>query len=221
MRPKVITTAVMTDDADGIAVAQAVASATTMTLNGDLVTNGIATIANAQLVGITSSGNDNGITFTVAGTDADDKTVSQAVTGASGGVATSTMYFKTVTSVTTSGAVAGTAAVGTLAADGLITRSGPVNWRQSPFNMSLSAELTAGTGGTFGAQYTVDAPEAAYTNEIATDGNWQDVAGLDPDVVSTTDDSNLAFPVRLVRGKFSTGSTDMVVKFTFMQGQNG
>jgi len=221
MRPQVITTAVMSNNADGIAESQAVGSATTMELDGALASGGVATLANAQLVGITSDGNDTGITFTVAGTDPNGTTISEAVTGVNGAVATSTFYFKTVTSITTSGAVATTALVGTLAADGMVTKPVPVNWRQSPFNMSLSGDLTAGTGGTFGMQYTVDGPEDSYTNSFGQDANWRDVVGLDPDDVSTDDDSNIAFPVRAVRGKFSAGSTDMVVKFTIIQGQNG
>jgi len=223
MRPNVITTAVMSNDADGIAQSQAVGSATTMTLNGVLANAAgtIATLTNAQLVGITSGGNDTGITFTVVGLDANGISISDVITGVNGAVATGTLYFKTVTSITTSGAVATTALAGTLAADGLVTQAVPVNWRQSPFNMSLSGDLTAGTGGTFGMQYTVDNPEASYTDSFNTDANWRDVVGLDPDSISTDDDSNIAFPVRAVRGKFSTGSTDMVVKFTIIQGQNG
>ena len=222
MRPQVVTTAVMSNDANGISVSQAVASATTMTITGALATGGVATLANAQKVGITCGGNDTGITYTVVGADADGTEISEAVTGVNGAVATSTAYFKTVTSITTSGAVATVAEVGTLASDGLVTPSIPVNWRQTPFNMSVSGDLTAGTGGTFGGQYTVDSPQdETYTQSLSVDANWRDVVGLDPDVVSTDDDSNIAFPVRVVRGKFSTGSTDMVVKFTFIQGQNG
>lgn len=221
MRPIVLTTAVMSDDADGIAQSQAVAGATAMDLNGALVSSGVGILANAQLIGITSDSNDTGITFTVAGAGANGESISEAVTGASGGVATSTLYFKTVTSVTTSGSVATTAFVGTLAADGLVTKAVPVNWRQSPFNMTLSSELTAGTGGTFGMQYTVDAPQDVYSNSWGVDANWRDAVGLDPDTVSTTSDTNILVPVRGIRGKFGTGSTDMVVKNTIIQGQNG
>jgi len=221
MKPQIQTTAVMTNDPNGIAESQAVASATTMVLDGDLVSGGVATLANAQIVGITSGGNDTGITFTIVGTDASGFTVSDVVTGVSGAVASSVLYFKTVTSITTSGAVATTALAGTLAADGLLTKPIPTNWRQSPFNMSLTAELTTGTGGTFGMQYTMDDPEGSYTTNWGANANWRDCNGLDPDTVSSTDDTNILVPIRGIRGKFSTGSTDMVVKFTIIQGQNG
>ena len=79
-----------------------------ITLNGSLVTAGVATFAAAQLVTLVSGGNDAGITFTITGTDADGNTVTNDVTGAGIGTATSSKHFKTVTGITHTGSVAGT-----------------------------------------------------------------------------------------------------------------
>ncbi len=216
MKPKAITTATISIDDNGICELQTIASATTMALDGDLVTGGVGIIANAQLITIESVGNDSGITFAVVGTDADNNPVNETITGPNATTAESTVYFKTVTSITTSGATADDVNVGPLGLSGLHAQSVPVNWRQSPFNMSISAE-ELNDGGTASAQYTVDDPTATYTNGYSSDANWQNVVGLT--TVTATDDSNIAFPVRAVRGILTVGDADSTWKFTFMQGQ--
>ena len=218
MRARVITTAVLSNDDNGICALQTIGSATTMALDGALVSGGVATMAEAQIITLDSVGNDAGITFTVAGADADGTTHSEAVTGGNATTAVTTVYFKTVTSITTSGATADDVKVGPLAANGMVTKSVPMNWRQSPFNMSLSAEELV-NGATTSAQYTVDAPQDTYTNSYSDDANWRNVVGLNG--LTATDDSNIAFPVRSVRGIITTGTTTATWKFTFIQGQNG
>lgn len=84
------------------------------------LSNGYTTIsmydptkAVARNVRITSGGNDTGITFTVAGYDLYGYPQTEAITGASGAVASGKKAFKFVTSITPSGAVASTASAGT------------------------------------------------------------------------------------------------------------
>ncbi|MCP3924486.1 MAG: hypothetical protein GY714_18085 [Desulfobacterales bacterium] len=103
-------------DPDGLAEAQAVSGAGALTLNGALIVDGTFTADYARRIGILSAGNDSGITFTIVGTDADGFAISEAVTGASAapGTAESVLYFKTVASVTASGAAAGNVSVGTV-----------------------------------------------------------------------------------------------------------
>jgi hypothetical protein len=69
----------------------------------------------AGRVAVTSGGNDLGITFTITGTDITGTTISEVLTGASGGVATSVLSYATVTSVRTSAAAASTVEVGSSA----------------------------------------------------------------------------------------------------------
>lgn len=90
-------------------IAVSAASAAAVTVG----TNGTVTADKPRQVIFTSGGNDTGITFTIYGTDWNDDYLSQAVTGASGGVATSSMNFKTISQIVTSGAVATTLTVGT------------------------------------------------------------------------------------------------------------
>ena len=103
-------------DADGLSTAATIGSATTLTLNGTLIADSKYTTGDSigQIITILSAGNDTGITFTVAGTDASGAALSEAVTGANADTASSTGYFNTVDSITTSAASAGDVSAGVL-----------------------------------------------------------------------------------------------------------
>lgn len=74
---------------------------------------GTATLDVARQIIFTSGGNDTGITIVPTGTDWAGNTISESVTGASGGAATTLLSYATITSVTTSAAVATTMTIGT------------------------------------------------------------------------------------------------------------
>lgn len=74
---------------------------------------GTATLDVARQVIITSGGNDTGVTFTINGTDWANTAITENLTGASGGAATSALNYKTVTSVSSNGAIATTLTIGT------------------------------------------------------------------------------------------------------------
>lgn len=96
----------------GTVSASASPGAGAILINGTLASGGVATLGAAQLVTLVSGGNDSGITFTITGTDADGEAQTEVVTGANAGTATSTKYFKTVTSITHTGSVATTLSSG-------------------------------------------------------------------------------------------------------------
>lgn len=74
---------------------------------------GTATQDYARQVIITSAGDDSANTFTITGTDWNNSIISERLTGANAGAATSVLSYKTVTSITSSAAVATTLTVGT------------------------------------------------------------------------------------------------------------
>jgi len=106
---------------NNIAASQSPAAAA-LTINGSLASGGVATLLEARNVIITSGGNDSGITFAVVGTDIFGSALTETITGANTGVATGAKAFKTITSVTPSGAAAGTVKVGTGVKFGLGTK---------------------------------------------------------------------------------------------------
>jgi hypothetical protein len=99
-------------DADGISTAASVGNNAALTIGGALASGGSVTNASGRQVTILSAGNDSGISFTVVGTDVNGSALSETVTGANAGTATSSGYFKTVTSITAVGNPAGNVSAG-------------------------------------------------------------------------------------------------------------
>lgn len=99
--------------ANNIALSQSVVGAANVTINGALASGGVATLDVPRRVLITSAGNDSGVTFTIYGTTFNNVSVSEAVTGANIGTAVSTVDFKTVTRVATSGSTGAAITIGT------------------------------------------------------------------------------------------------------------
>ncbi len=112
-------------DANAIAAAQTLSGAASVTLNGVLVSGGVATIKqtgkdsagrdysqHGQVVTITSVGNDSGVTFTVTGKDQDGQTITATIAGANAGAATVAGYWSEVSAVSSDGATAADIEVG-------------------------------------------------------------------------------------------------------------
>ena len=108
----VITTTAL--DADGLSTAAAVGNNAALTLGGALTSGGAYTAdtGTARQITLLSAGDDSGITFTVVGTDVNGDALSETVTGANAGTATSTGYFATVSSITAVGNPAGNMSAG-------------------------------------------------------------------------------------------------------------
>jgi len=224
MRPKQINMAVLTDDDNGICVSQtpAAGGVQSLTLNGALVSGGIASTTNgtAQPVTATWAGADAARTLTITYVSQDGHTHTGTIAGANGAASNSTVFAVSVSAVSIDDDSAGAVEVGFVAANGAVTQSIPVNRRQSPFNMSLFFDLTAGTM-TLSAQYSEDPPNnpaITYANGYAADAIWRDVAGLTD--VTADDNSNLAFPVESVRFIQTVGSATGTCTVTVIQGQN-
>jgi len=113
----------LTNDANGIFEDQTTSNSAALDLDGALVSGGTARPAAAQKVSIEGTGNNSGITFAIVGTGADGKRETETLTGANNGTATTTLFFRTVTSVTSSGAVTGDVEGGFLSAQGAVSPS--------------------------------------------------------------------------------------------------
>ena len=108
----VITTTAL--DADGLSTAAAVGNNAALTLGGALTSGGAYTAdtGTARQITLLSAGDDSGKTFTVVGTDVNGDALSETVTGANAGTATSTGYFATISSITAVGNPAGNMSAG-------------------------------------------------------------------------------------------------------------
>lgn len=144
--PITTTVSLAAADADGIAQNQTLGAAGTLTLNGALVSGGIAVMDAPRRVIISSAGNDSGLSFVVAGTARVEQgsiVQSETLTGANIGDAASTLDFATVTSITGSGATAAGVTAGTNG-----TGSGPwVVWDMSlpAYKIGVYGFITSGS----------------------------------------------------------------------------
>jgi hypothetical protein len=204
MRQKEILIDPIPVDADGLAQAQAVAGAGELSLNGVLIEDGTFTADYARRLGILSAGNDAGITFTILGTDPDNKVLSEAVTGSAGapGTSESTGYFKTVISVTASGAAAGNVSVGTV--DEFSTNTIPLNtYNSDPATVSLEDMV-----GTFDVSVEETFSKVQYDDSIKF---YAGPAALTNTTIADTASSvadldNHASGVRLIASSYSSGA---------------
>ena len=113
--PIVVSVSLAAADDDGIAQNQTLGAAGNMTLNGLLVTDGVATLTTAGIerqVLLTSVSDESAKTFTVYGTNATGNEISESITGPNT-TATTNKFFRTVTRVAVSAATTGNVKVGT------------------------------------------------------------------------------------------------------------
>ena len=99
-------------DADGISTAASVGNNAALTIGGALASGGSVTNASGRQVTILSAGNDSSKSFTVVGTDVNGSALTESVTGANAGTATSSGYFLTIASITAVGNPAGNVSAG-------------------------------------------------------------------------------------------------------------
>lgn len=95
-----------------------------------------------------------------------------------------------------------------------VTATGPSQWipldyRQAPFNVSVSAKITSGT-----ATYTV---EHTFDDVLGSPGPYTAFPHVNLAAQTTNKDGNYAFPVTAVRINVTAG-TSPVVDFTVIQG---
>lgn len=114
MRASTITKQLAAGVSDGIAAAQALAAAGYLTLDGSLVSGGVAVLGDSQRrVVIHSAGDDTGLTWTVIGTDDTGNPIKDQFAGVNAGDAQSNLDFLTVTSIYGDDASAGNVYAGT------------------------------------------------------------------------------------------------------------
>lgn len=175
-----------------------------ITLNGSLVSGGVATLDTPRRILLTSGGNDSGITFTVTGTNQFGNSLTETVTGGNTTAVPTTQDFKTVTSVTHTGSVAGTLTVGT---NGV----GSTPWYNlDPFTDTFNVGIGVVVSGTvnFTVQYTYDDANDPYTGTFPTAFDLSALASKTANTDGTL--TNPCWGVRLTINS-GTGTAKIVV----------
>ena len=156
MRPQVRSVSFLVDDANAIAEDQTTGAAATLTLDGALVTSGVAILTQirspagfrrprsndiAMQVTIEGSGDNSGVSFTLTGTDADSKAIIETIQGGNTVAVTTLLFFKTVSEITVNGAITGNVEVGWLRASGAVTSSIYYNWKNPKVGINVKLDV--------------------------------------------------------------------------------
>ena len=144
--------------ANGIALSQAVTAAGNLTLNGSLVSGGVATFDAARRVAaVSSSAGDTTQSLTITGTDRNGNPISE-VLALNGTTSVYTQHdFLTVSQETASAALAGNITSGT---NGVGSSAWIVdNPHITPFSLTTFARILSGSA-TYTLEYTPDDPQA-------------------------------------------------------------
>ncbi len=160
------------------AAADAIAAAQTLAIAGNLTLTATPYVLDApRRVIITSVGNDSGVIFTITGTTFGGHEVSEEVTGANAGIASSTIDFATVTSIYADGATADDVEAGTSEVAGS-------SWvRMDSWAAAQSAVQVNVTGTVnYSIQTTMDDPNDPSNPTDILDVVWLDA--LDANLVS-------------------------------------
>lgn len=195
-------------DDDGIAQSQTPLAAGSLTLNGVLVTGGVAVLDVPRRVILTFAADETGHSFVITGTSTNygNATISETLAGTTAGVVQSVLDYKTVTSITIS-----TAATGAIKAGTNGVASSP------PLPLDIYARSTialqASVSGTvnYTVSQTLDSPwDVANTA-------WVWVNHPDTNLVasSSTVQGNYAYPPSMTRLTINSGTGS--VKFTVNQ----
>lgn len=222
MRPVRIYALPRSADADGIATTQTPAGAGALTLDGALVSGGVATISRSdsdssgrpysfigQSVTVTSVGNDSGRTFTIVGKDQDGQSYTEALTGANAGAATTSGYFSEVSSITVDAATAAAVTAGIAA-----TFSTPTIPLDHYIGDGVALAVVLGGTATYTVQHTFDDVQAqvwkdGYTWDAA-GGTWIDHDSTDFVDGTATADGNYQFIPKATRCKVTAWTSGTV-----------
>lgn len=211
MRSTVFTYSPSVLDADGIALSQTPTS--TVTLNGTLVTGGVAQMGAQQYVTITSGSDISNRTFALAGRDIYGNAVTETLTGPNNTTVVSAKSYYTLTAATISGLAAGAITIGVNGTG--YSQAIPLDTYVSPF--SLTVVVNAITGAAYKLQYTLgDVFASTWPNGTQTWFDHPTMTGK-----TTTGDATINNPVRAVRFVITTAASPQSLSAQIIQAGGG
>jgi hypothetical protein len=201
--------------ANNIALSQTTAGAANLTLNGSLVTSGVATLDEPRQVLITNVGNDSAVTFTVYGTWFNGQTISETVQGTSGSSVATTLDFVTVTRVAASAA---TSVSGVTVGTNGVAGSRWVRFDDfAPGQITVQGDVSGTVN--YSVQTTMEDPNDPFSPVAIGSVTWLDA--LDANLVSesTAKSGYIAYAPLYARVLLNSGSGS--ASAIFLQSSNG
>ena len=207
MRPVIQSRSLATADPNGIFEDQQIGGAGDLTLDGNLVTGGVAFFDVQRQVVLGSAGNLSAIDFTITGTDEQGREISETIAGPSAGDVVTSLDFLTVTQVAVSAAVGTDVDGGSNGVGGSIPI--PVDQYLAPTNIGLGLTVSGTVDVT--VQHSFDDP----FGDPSALPVWFDNDAAELVNASTNQDGNFAFPPRMLRLLTNSGTGTAV--FTVIQ----
>ena len=199
---------------NNICTAQQPLAAGALTLNGALVSGGIAKLGQNRRVLFTTTGNETGKSVLVTGTDYNGNVQTDTVALPNTSTAYTDLDFLTVTSITISAAAAANLTVGTNGVGG----SRWVRFNDfAPSNISIQCDVTGTVNYT--VQATLDDPNDPFNPTTAENVVWVNSSDAAVVASSSTQQSNFLFTPKYAKILINSGSGS--VKATFLQSSNG
>lgn len=211
MRPKLYDMDLIDVDVNGIAENQTLAGAGNLTLDGALADLGTAGAFNVTdggysvdvggvQIAIDSAGDVSAVVFTVTGTDQDNKTQTEAITGVTTTAIESTKYWRDITQIAASAAVASNVFVGPV--DEAVSRTIPLDY-QSTKQATVAVDVTGTVS--FTVQETLDDIQTSV-NAVQS-AQWFNITALTTKTADTVGAASVgATAIRLLINSYSSGA---------------
>ncbi len=194
--------------ANAIALSQSLGGAGALTLNGALVSGGVATLDKPRRVTLTSAGNDSGLTWTVTGTDRHGIAQSETLSGGNATAVTTVLDYATVTGISGSAATAGNVTVGTSS----VASSQWARFDEFAPSDAIAHVIVSGTVN-YTVEETLDDPNSTLNPISKSAMSWVPT-GAALTAATTSQNANIAAPI-FARITLNSGTGS--VRATFVQ----
>lgn len=187
--------------ANSICLSQTPLAAGALTLNGSLVSGGVALIAKPARITITGAADESGKTFTVVGRDQSGNSITEVITGPNTTTVTSSLTYSAVTSITVSAATAGAVTAGN-------SQSGASQWIALDPWAFPQIGIQCSVSGTvnYTVQQTLDNPNDPVSPVAAANVQWVNHPDTNLVTATTTQQGNYGYAPLFVRVNINSGS---------------
>jgi hypothetical protein len=197
-------------DADGICLSQTPLAAGALTLNGALVSGGVATISPPARITITTADDESGVNFTVTGTDYSGNAITEVIVGPDTTTGTSSLTYSTVTSIVADDATADAITVGNAqAASSPWIALDPWAFPQVAIQCSVTGSVS------YTVQQTLDNPNDPVNPVAEASVQWVNHPDSNLVAASTTQQGNYGYAPLFTRLNINSGSGS--VRMTVVQ----
>ena len=196
-------------DDNGICESQQPLAAGDLTIDGALASDGVAVLDAARRVLITATGDESSNTFTITGTSYNGRPQSEVVTGPNATTAQSVLDYKTVTSVSISGAAADAIIVGTsgVASSRWVRLD---SWAFSQVGLQVDVSGTVD----YSVQQTFDDPNDLVAPVPLADVVWLDSGDAGVVTEGTSKQSSYAYAPTFVKVTINSGNGSATMRIT-------